>query len=382
MNERRRLFVLAFFYVLGISGGWGYYEKTKPSDEKRFFMQVDSAIRSDLCSRIADDLTDFKAAPQTFKRSSLKVLISESTTVAQTHFQKVDDDRPIKFRGANSESIVAGCQKEADRWLKISSVFPELYETELALVNGKVKSEEPTQVRQTPAHQNANPGKRLALVIGNSSYVSRPLKNPVSDAKDIGLALKGAGFNVIELYNADLKEMRNAIRTFSDQLNAFDVGLVFYSGHGIEFAGRNYFIPIDADIKKEDEIPRQGFDATEIVEKMSRSNVKTSIFIIDACRNAPVFSKFRSAKAGLTEMQGASGSVVAFSAAPGQIALDGNERNSPYTAALLKQIQIPNKRIEDVMKDTAKLVSDKTAGRQLPWYHSSLVGDFYFSKQE
>lgn len=381
MNERRRLFVLLFFYVLGIAGGWGYYEKKKPSDEQRFFMQIDDVIRNDLCNRITTDLADFKGSPQTFKRSSLKVLISESTSVAQTHFRKADD-RPIKFRGANSESIVASCQEEAARWLKITSVFPELYEAELALVNGKAQPEEPSQVRQAAAIQNANLGRRLALVVGNSAYDSRPLKNPVNDAKDIGLALRGAGFSVIELYNADLKEMRNAIKAFSDRLKDFDVGLVYYSGHGIEFAGRNYFIPINANIKNEDEIPRQGFDATEIVEKMSRSNVKTSIFIIDACRNAPVFSTFKSAKSGLAVMQGSRGSVVAFSAAPGQVALDGNERNSPYTAALLKQIQIPNKKIEDVMKDAAKLVSDNTAGRQIPWYNSSLVGDFYFSKQQ
>jgi hypothetical protein len=382
MTERRIIFALAISYLLGIAGGWGYYVQVRPSEEQKFHMQADSAIRDDLCARLSADIKNFEEAPQMFKRSSLKVLISESTAVAQTQFQDGGNDQPIKFRGTNSESIVAPCQKQASRWVKIASVFPDVYEAELALIKGNIQPEAPSQISKSPSTPSASPGKRLALVIGNSTYDNRPLKNPENDAKDIGLALKGTGFRVIELYNADLKEMRNTIKYFSEQLSRYDTGLVYYSGHGIEFAGRNYFIPINADIKSEDEIPRQGFDATEIVEKMSRSNVKTSIFIIDACRNAPVFSTFKSAKSGLTVIQGSSGSVVAFSAAPGQVALDGNGRNSPYTSALLQQIHMPNKKIEDVMKDTAKVVSDNTAGRQIPWYNSSLVGDFYFSKQQ
>lgn len=374
MNDRRTILILVFSYVLGIGGGWGYYLN---SDEQRFHMEVDNVIRDDLCARIAADIKKFEESPQTFKRSALKVLISESISVAQTHYR----GQVIKFHGVNSESIVADCRKEARQWVNVSSVFPELYEAELAVIDGKTGTDKSTPIGKTQAGAILNQGRRIALVLGNSDYENRPLKNPANDARDMGEALKGAGFVVIERYNADLPDMRNAIKTFSDQLNDYDVGLVYYSGHGIEFAGRNYFIPVNADIKSEVEIPRQGFDATEIVEKMSRSNVKTSIFIIDACRNAPVFSSLRSAKSGLAIMQGSKGSIVAFSAAPGQVAMDGNGRNSPYTSALLQQIKIPNKKIEDVVKDTAKLVSEKTQGRQIPWYNSSLVGDFYFIKQ-
>ena len=216
----------------------------------------------------------------------------------------------------------------------------------------------------------------------NILHNNRPLKNPLNDAKDISAALKNANFRVIELYDADRIKMEHAIDSFSSELGNYNVGLVYYSGHGIEFAGRNYFIPVNADIKSEAEIPRQGFDATQIVEKMGRSNVKTSIFIIDACRNAPIFTKFKGSDSGLAIMQGSTGTVLAYSAAPGHVALDGNGRNSPYTSALLKQLGIPNKKIEDIMKDTAKAVSDDTAGRQVPWYNSSLIGDFYFIKKQ
>ena len=381
MTDRHRILVLVFFYFLGIAGGWGFYLYKRPTAEQRFVLQVDQAIREDLCKRIAADLKHFEASPQTFKRSSLRVLASESTAVAQTHFVSSDGGEVVKFRSANGAAIVSDCPKDAQRWVKINSMFPELYEAELAIVDGHKLPDVSISNSASKALPSSNQGKRLALVIGNSNYENRPLTNPVNDAKDVGGTLRDAGFSILELYDADLKGMRDTVKIFSERLKDYDVGLIYYSGHGIEFAGRNYFIPVDADIRAEDEIPRQGFDATEIVETMSRSNVKTSIFIFDACRNAPIFSSFRSAKSGLAIMQGSSGSLVAYSAAPGQVALDGNGRNSPYTSVLLQQLQMPNKKIEDVVKDTARLVSENTQGRQVPWYNSSLVGDFYFIKQ-
>ncbi len=382
MAKRRTILALVISYLLGIAGSWSYYINTRPSDEQRFHMQIDDAIQNDLCNRINADLKNFEQSPHTFKRTSLKVLINESTAVANTLFQNTDDGQTIKFRGSKSGSIVAGCLKVARRWVEIRSVFPELYDAELAMMNESIRPEALSHDSKKKSVPVTTQGKRLALVIGNSNYENRPLKNPTNDAKDLGEALKGAGFRVIELYDADLKGMRNTIKLFADQLKDYDVGLVYYSGHGIEFAGRNYLIPVNADIKTEEEIPRQAFDATEIIEKMNKNNVKTSIFILDACRNAPVFSSFKSVKTGLAIMQGSSGSIVAFSAAPGQVALDGNGRNSPYTSVLLKQIQIPNKKIEDVVKDTARLVSENTQGRQIPWYNSSLVGDFYFIEKQ
>jgi uncharacterized caspase-like protein len=192
--------------------------------------------------------------------------------------------------------------------------------------------------------------------------------------------LKSAGFKVIEVKNADIFELRSSIKNFEDNLPAYDVGLIYYSGHGIEFKGSNYLIPVDAQLKNEQDIPRQGYDISSILAKMSKANKKTSIFILDACRNNPVFSQYRSAADGLTQMAAPSGAIIAFSAAPGQVASDGNGRNSPYTAALLSKAKVPNKKIEDILKETSQKVSDDTGGRQIPWYNSSLVGDFYFSK--
>jgi hypothetical protein len=380
MTARRTIILLVFAYLLGLTGGWGIHIKIKPSEEQVVQLQVDAMIRYELCERIQSDINKFKRSPHSFQRSSLKVLISESVETTKTLASAQPKDQPVQFKGTGG-SVVSSCQILANQWVKIPTVFPEQFEEELALINPKSKPDFSNTDQIPNSLQVNNNEKRLALVIGNSDYQARPLKNPVNDAQDVGKALKSAGFKVLELYDADLDGMQKSIHNFSELLANYEVGLVYYSGHGIEFSGRNYFIPINANIKSEDEIPRQGFDATEIVEKMTRSNVKTSIFIIDACRNAPVFSKFRSAKSGLTSMQVSNGSIVAFSAAPGQVAIDGNGRNSPYTTSLLRQIQIPNKKIEDVMKETAKFVSESTGGRQVPWYNSSLIGDFYFIKQ-
>lgn len=381
MNKKPLIAIMVFAYLLGIGASANFYLKTRPSEETLRLLKMDSAIRADLCARISQDIDNFRESPHTFKRSSLKALLSESTATSKALTINDNDSEPVKFRGLDGKSVVFSCEKEAQKWVKIPTAFPEYYESELALVNGETRL---LNADLVPLPQNAvlnQKSKRLALVIGNASYENHPLKNPINDAKDISAALKNSNFRVIELYDADRGNMERSINYFSQELSRYDVGLIYYSGHGIEFSGRNYFIPINADIKSEEEIPRQGFDVTQIVEKMGRSNVKTAIFIIDACRNAPIFSKFKGADSGLAIMQGSAGTVLAYSAAPGHVALDGNGRNSPYTSALLKQLQIPNKKIEDVMKDTAKAVSDETAGRQIPWYNSSLIGDFYFLKK-
>ncbi len=380
MINRSVIIILIFAYALGLASAGGYYLKIKPSKEQKEDLQIDATIRDELCARINDDIDKFKDSPQSFQRSSLKVLVSESSITTKAFLPNLPENKTIKYKSLNGKSIVSDCHDKARKWVKIPSVFPDQYESELALIEYDSRSNEVESIsKHQPAVTSGKAsGRRIALVIGNSAYKNRPLKNPVNDAKDISDTLKKANFKVLELYNASRAEMKDSINQFSEQLTNYDVGLVYYSGHGIELSGRNYFIPVNAEIDNEDEIPRQGFDATEIVEKMGRSNVKTSIFIIDACRNTPIFTKFKSAESGLAIMQGSTGTVVAFSAAPGHVAQDGNGRNSPYTSALIKQINIPNKKIEDVMKDTARVVNAETASRQTPWYNSSLTGDFYF----
>jgi len=367
MSEKGPIILLSTAVLVGITAGAIYWNAIKPTKEQSEQLLINSTIRSEVCK--------YKQSPDTFKRGTLRNIKNEATQNAKIELPQFPAERQIQY--FDRKSIISNCESLAQGWVKILSTFPEFYEAELQEMGLKIVQANPNQ----PMLANTDTAqKRIALVIGNSTYASRPLKNPVNDADDMTAFLKSAGFKVMEIKNADIFQLRSSIKNFEDILPAYDVGLIYYSGHGIEFKGSNYLIPVDAQLKNEQDIPRQGYDISSILTKMSKFNKKTTIFILDACRNNPVFSQYRSATDGLTQMTAPSGAIIAFSAAPGQVASDGNGRNSPYTAALLTKARVPNKKIEDILKETSQKVSDDTGGRQIPWYNSSLVGDFYFSK--
>jgi uncharacterized caspase-like protein len=234
----------------------------------------------------------------------------------------------------------------------------------------------------TVANQSAIlSGKRIALVVGNANYKVRPLKNPRNDADDISRSLRSSGFEVIDLRDASLQQMRNGVRQFGDRLINNDVGLVYYSGHGVEVKGRNYFIPVNADIMREDEIADQGLDVSLILEKMNTAGKGVNILIVDACRDDPFGRSFRSSSRGLVQMDAPRGTIIAYATSPGKVAADGDGRNSPYTKNLLKAMQQPNKPIEQVFKEVRRAVQEETKTQQTPWENTSLSGDFYFRVQ-
>jgi len=225
-------------------------------------------------------------------------------------------------------------------------------------------------------------GKRIALVMGNSKYIHRPLKNPINDADDISKALRGSNFEVIDIREATLPQMRTAVRQFGDRLLQNDVGLVYYSGHGVEVKGKNYFIPVNADIQREDEIVDQSLDVALILEKMTTAGKGVNILIVDACRDDPFGRSFRSTSKGLATMDAPTGTIIAYATSPGRVASDGDGRNSPYTKALVKAMQTPNKPIELVFKEVRRSVREETKNQQTPWENTSLSGDFYFRVQK
>lgn len=235
--------------------------------------------------------------------------------------------------------------------------------------------------RRKDAEVKALLGKRLALVIGNANYTANPLKNPENDAEDISRALKESGFTVIDVRNGSLGKMRQAVRQFGDMLNDHDVGLVYYSGHGVEVNGRNYLLPVNADIAREDEVADQSVDMGLILEKMATAKKAVNILIMDACRDNPFGLGFRSKSKGLAMLDAPRGTIIAYATSPGRVADDGTGRNSPYTKNLLKYMQIPNKPIESVFKDVRRGVQQDTKGGQTPWENTSLSGDFFFRVQ-
>ena len=113
--------------------------------------------------------------------------------------------------------------------------------------------------------------RRVALVIGNGAYADSPLKNPVNDSREMTQALRNLGFDVIERNNADQKTMRRAIIEFGDRLRSHGgVGLFYFSGHGMQVAGRNYLIPVGAEIKAESEVEVESVDAAAVLARMER----------------------------------------------------------------------------------------------------------------
>ncbi|MEZ5774648.1 MAG: caspase family protein [Hyphomicrobiaceae bacterium] len=221
--------------------------------------------------------------------------------------------------------------------------------------------------------------QRIALVIGNSAYSFGPLTNPRNDAALMTRTLKGLGFQVTELIDADLKTMKKAMVDFGRSLRDSDmVGLFYYAGHGVQVGGENYLIPIGADINDEREVAFEAVAVGDFMHTMQRSASRINIVIFDACRNNPFGAASRSVTRGLARVQAPTGTIIAYSTAPDQVAQDGVDGNSPYTAALADAMGTAGLAIEDVFKRTRQAVLKATSSRQQPWEESSLTGDFYF----
>jgi hypothetical protein len=223
---------------------------------------------------------------------------------------------------------------------------------------------------------------RLALVIGNGAYQTAPLKNPINDAEDMAATLKKLGFKIILKKDADQRTMEDTIRQFGWQLRNGDVGLFYFAGHGVQVEGRNYLIPIDARIESESDVKYEAVDVGRILGKMEDAENRLNIVILDACRNNPYARVFRSDQSGLARMDAPTGSLVAYSTAPGEVAADGPERNGIFTKYLIQHMMTPNLLIEQVLKRVRIDVAGQTNGRQIPWESSSLMGDFYFNSKK
>jgi uncharacterized caspase-like protein len=220
--------------------------------------------------------------------------------------------------------------------------------------------------------------KRVALVIGNSAYKTAPLANPVNDARAMAGKLRALGFEVHAYENLTQKEMNRATTKFGESLASGSVGLLFYAGHGMQVKGRNFLIPIDAEIRTEASVRNEAVDAEQVMEQMDAAKTALNIVILDACRNNPFERRFRGSSGGLASMDAPKGTLIAYATGPGKVASDGDGANGLYTSEILKVIEEPGLRIEDVFKRVRLNVARATNDEQLPWETSSLVGDFYF----
>jgi len=228
------------------------------------------------------------------------------------------------------------------------------------------------------AIRRAQDGRRMALVIGNGAYSEFGLKNPVNDARDMAKVLGELGFKVTRLENADRRAMQSAISDFGLKLEGAKTGLFYYAGHGLQVNGRNFLLPVDAKVKSKADVEYEAVDAGRVLAQMREARAEVNIVILDACRNNPYRSLFRSAgPQGLATLSASKGTLIAYATAPGMVAADGAGRNSPYTKHLLREMKT-SKPIEMVFKTVRERVMAETGNEQVPWEASSLVGGFYF----
>ena len=229
------------------------------------------------------------------------------------------------------------------------------------------------------AAAQTNPEARLALIIGNATYKSSPLSNPVNDARLMDKVLKDAGFTTIKAENASIRDMRRLVRDFGDRLKASGgVGLFYYAGHGVQVRGENFLVSTDSDIRNEDEVADDSVNVSVILDKMQSAGNRMNLIILDACRDNPFVNKSRSSAAGLATINAPSGSLVAYATAPGSVASDGKGQNGLYTEYLAKAMQQPGLAVEEVFKQVRTAVRLGSNNRQTPWENTALEGQFYF----
>lgn len=219
--------------------------------------------------------------------------------------------------------------------------------------------------------------QRKALLIGNNRYPKQALANAVNDATDLSAALKATGFQTELIVDADLRTMDLAVQRFIQTLNAGDVALFYFSGHGIGVDGENFLLPISFAAESEADIRYQAYSAARVRDLMKSRNIGLSILILDACRSNP-FRGTRSGGGGLVGMGGA-GAFIAFAADEGKTADDNpNERNGLFTKHLLSEIRSLGVGLESLFTRVRAKVYAESKGRQTPFSYSGLLGDFYF----
>lgn len=229
---------------------------------------------------------------------------------------------------------------------------------------------------------SANQPDRVALVIGNSRYQFGPLKNPENDASDVATVLaEKLGFDVIVLNNQPLNGMVKAVREFEQRLKPGAVALLFYAGHGLQSAGINYMVPVDAEITHEDDIKRLALPLTDVLNAMEKRGKGINLIFLDACRNNPFAQSSRSSGGGgWGSMQDviSLGTQIVYATKPGSVASDGSGRNGVFTSALLQHMAIKGQPISEMISHVTADVAQRTSQKQIVWQEGSLTGGFQF----
>lgn len=237
--------------------------------------------------------------------------------------------------------------------------------------------------------------KRVALVIGNSNYVHAvTLPNPANDARLIASTLRNAGFEVIEGVDQDNAGMHSLISRFTEQAYDADLAVIFYAGHGMQVDGKNYLIPVDADLTSPAYLKTRTIQIDDFMAALP-PDPAIGVIILDACRDNPLArtlaaslpkSRSTSLGTGLAPVEarsdgvGTGGLLIAYATDPGAIAFDGDGADSPYSTALAKHLTEPGVEIQSALTRVRGEVTETTQGRQRPWHNASLGREVFLGK--
>ncbi|HQC81278.1 MAG TPA: caspase family protein, partial [Accumulibacter sp.] len=220
---------------------------------------------------------------------------------------------------------------------------------------------------------------KVALIIGNSAYPNMRLLNPANDARAMSELLGSAGFSVDTRLDATRLDLLAAIERFGDtaRQSATELALFYYAGHGAQLDWRNYLLPVDARIASAEQLKQNGIDLGLLLNKLKAASGKSFVIVLDACRDDPFGSAFRTAQKGLSQFDAPVGSLLAYSTSPGNTASDGDGKNGLYTEHLVRELSAGGIRIEDALKRVRLNVRLASNGGQIPWESTSLENDIY-----
>ncbi len=233
-------------------------------------------------------------------------------------------------------------------------------------------------------------GQRVALVMGNGAYRQVPtLANPRADAEAMAAALERLGFDVELGVDLDLAGMRRAVQDFSRKLQGADMALFFYAGHGLQVHGQNYLLPVDAALESEADLDFAAVPARLVLAQMERWPA-VKIVMLDACRDNPFATALKrslepsrsgAVSRGLAPIEASGGTLLTYATDPGDVAADGDGPHSPFTAALLKNVETPGVEINTMLARVRADVYAATGQRQRPWTETSLIGEVYLAPE-
>lgn len=232
---------------------------------------------------------------------------------------------------------------------------------------------------------------RVALIVGNATYRNAPtLRNSRNDADDISEQLRRLGFTVVDGRDLDGRGMRAALAQFAKRLKGTEAAALFYySGHGLQIDGQNYLVPIDAPIDDGTMMPFDLVKLDDVIEALSYTT-GVRLLILDACRGNPFANALAQRSGtrggeltrGLARIQQTQGMLIAYATQSNMVAADGTGRNSPFTRALLRELQVPGLEVGALFRHVTGDVHEDTKGQQTPEVSVSLLGDFYLNPHE